>query len=203
MVFVGRHRHLCSMVLQSRRVCLTKSSSLSHKVVDFVNSFHIRGEMGEEDSKCEGMSIAEKIGLGSLENEAFARCGVNESQLGGMETEAAVFLSVEVIAKDRDAETVGVGTVYAQLVGAACVGGEGDEGEGVAMESRRTVGGKKLVVGDGLLAVQRVDNLTGAVHGVGAKCEGNGALRRDGRRQGRTEQGYIPFIYSARVELLL
>jgi hypothetical protein len=44
-----------------------------------------------------------------------------------MQVEAVGGTAVKLVAKDGAAEAVGVGTVHAQLVGAACMGIEGHE----------------------------------------------------------------------------
>ena len=54
--------------------------------------------------------------------------GVTELQHLGMEVQAVGRLAVQAVALDGAVHAVGVGGVYAQLVGAACFGVIGDAG---------------------------------------------------------------------------
>ena len=51
---------------------------------------------------------------------------MRQPQLFGMQVETVGLLAIELVAQDGTAETVGVGTVHTQLVGATRVGIEGD-----------------------------------------------------------------------------
>ena len=93
----------------------------------------------------------------ALEVQALAADGMVESQFGSMQAETVGFLTVEGIAKDGRAEAFGVGAVHAQLVGAASVRDEGDEPT------------DHLIVGEGVLAVERVDHLARTVEGIGTQ----------------------------------
>ena len=69
-------------------------------------------------------------------------------------------MAIERIASDGQGETLLMGTVEAQLVGAPGVGMEGDEGAALA-------GAHDLIGGDGAFALVRVYYLSRAVNGVG------------------------------------
>ena len=101
---------------------------------------------------------------GCVEGEWFARQGMAERQVFGMQVQAVGLLAVKGIAEDGTVETLAVGTVHAQLVGAARERGEGQARVGA-------FGGKHLIEGHGLLAARKVDHLTRAVERVGAQGE--------------------------------
>ena len=90
-----------------------------------------------------------------MESDGFASSGMDKFQAVGMEVEAVGEVAVELVAEDGAAQTVGVGTVHAQLVGAPCLRIEGD-----------AVVADDLVVGDGWLAALVVDDLARTVDGV-------------------------------------
>ena len=78
-------------------------------------------------------------------------------------------MAIERIASDGQGETLLMGTVEAQLVGAPGVGMEGDEGAALA-------GAHDLIGGDGAFALVRVYYLSRAVNGVGTQGQLDGAF---------------------------
>ena len=78
-----------------------------------------------------------------------------------MEHQAAVAMrvaeTIELVAADGTPQSVGMGAMNAELVGAAGMGIEGYE-----------VVAEKFVVGNSALAMLHVDNLSWPVHGVWA-----------------------------------
>ena len=61
------------------------------------------------------------------EGEHFACLGVAEGYFGGMQIKSVGRFAIEGIAKDGEAKPIGMGTMNAQLVGAAREGEEGEE----------------------------------------------------------------------------
>ena len=87
---------------------------------------------------------------------------VAEAEVGGVEQEPVGRLAaVEAVADDRKAQAGRMGAMDAQLVGAAGVGDEAEEGRSVVAQA------EYLVVGDGRLALLGVDLLPGPVIPVG------------------------------------
>ena len=59
----------------------------------------------------------------------FASHGVGEPYLGSVKTKTLTLDAIELVAHDGTAQTIGVGTMDAQLVGATSLRIEGHEGE--------------------------------------------------------------------------
>ena len=60
----------------------------------------------------------------------FTRYGMAEPDFSGMEHQSVALRAVEFIANDGTSQAVGMSTVDAQLVGAACLGIEGNDVRG-------------------------------------------------------------------------
>lgn len=84
--------------------------------------------------------------------------GMTEPYLGSVEVEAVSLGAIELVTLDRTTQAVGMGTVDAQLVGAPCLGVEGDE---VRVE--------ELVIRYCTLSMLHIHHLPGTVHWVGTQ----------------------------------
>ena len=60
----------------------------------------------------------------------FTRYGMAEPDFSGMEHQSVALRAVELVALDGASQSVGMGAMDAQLVGAACLGIEGNDVRG-------------------------------------------------------------------------
>ena len=65
--------------------------------------------------------------------DLFARDRMNKFQTFGMQIEPVRFASIEFVSQDRAMQSLGMGSVYAQLMRAACQRIKGDKGAGIRL----------------------------------------------------------------------
>ena len=97
----------------------------------------------------------------------FGGDGVVEPDFCRMEQQTFTFGAVEFVTNDRAAQSVGMGAMDAQLMGAPRL----------RIECHQVVG-YHFVVSDGTFAVFQVHNLSWTVHRVRSQWQGDGAGRR-------------------------
>ena len=110
-----------------------------------------------------------------------------------MQTEPFGLVAVEFITNDGTTETIGVGTVHTQLVGAAGVGIEGEESPPVS-------GIKHLIFRHSRFAMAVVHHLARTVDGVAEQGQGDATF---GLLHHSLHEGDIAFLDGALHELFL
>ena len=96
---------------------------------------------------------------------------VGEPYLGSMKTKTLTLETIELVAHDGAAQTIRMGTMDAQLVGATGLRIKGNNIRG----KRRM---NEFIVGDGTLAMLQIHHLARTVHGVGAQGQADAPFGR-------------------------
>jgi len=135
---------------------------------------------------------------------------MHELQSFGMQVKPLRRLSVERVTHNGAVQAVGMGAMYAELVGAAGFGVEGYEGFGLGSVIPRRLniplapfvrGIDDFIAGNSRLAVLEIHHLQGTVVEIGTEREADEAFRCYLRCA--FEQGHVAFLDGTVLELLL
>ena len=135
---------------------------------------------------------------------------MHELQSFGMQVKPLCRLSVERVTHNGAVQAVGMGAMYAELVGAAGFGVEGNEGFGLGSVIPRRLniplapfvrGIDDFIAGNSRLAVLEIHHLQGTVIEIGTEGEADETFRCYLRYA--FEQGHVALLDGAVLELLL